>query len=283
MPTPKKSCAEIIEPFADHLSNHTKSALTIKTYRQAIECFERWLSANGGDLGALTRFDVQAYVNSLEIDGKSAGTIGKIFAAISAFSQFMGCSDVVQYVRVPEVRKTRNIAPKSLERNERNRVLRDVERDGNLRDVAILYTLLYTGLRVSELGALNRDDVTIKERSGWLIVRNGKGNVARRVPLSAEVRLHVSRYLDTRADNLPAMFLSNYRQRMSVRTVQHMAAKYGIHPHQLRHSFCRELVGAGVDLATVAELAGHADINITRRYAMPSEEDLVKAIDKAFV
>lgn len=61
-----------------------------------------------------------------------------------------------------------------------------------------------------------------------------------------------------------------------------MASKYGIHPHVLRHSFCRELVSAGIDIATVAELAGHADVNVTRRYAMPSEADLVDAIDKAF-
>jgi integrase/recombinase XerD len=148
--------------------------------------------------------------------------------------------------------------------------------------MAILYTLLYTGLRVSELVALNREDLTIRERSGSLVVRNGKGNVARKVPLSPEVRLQVGRYLETRSDADPAVFLSNFRQRISVRAVQHMAAKYGIHPHQLRHTFCRELVNAKVDLPTVADLAGHADINVTRRYAAPSEKELEEAIEKAF-
>ncbi|MFZ5816172.1 MAG: tyrosine-type recombinase/integrase [Bacillota bacterium] len=237
---------------------------------------------DGGDLGGLTRFDAQSYVKHLEASGNSATITGKTFAAMNAFAAFVERPDVVQNVRIPEVRKLRNIAPKSLERTDRNRVLREVERDGNVRDVAILYTLLYTGLRVSELVALNREDVTMKERSGWLIVENGKGYVARKVPLSAELRLHLSRYLDTRKDGDQALFLSNYRQRISVRTVQHMASKYGIHPHELRHTFCRELVGAGIEIVTVAELAGHADVNVTRRYSMPTEADLEKAIDKAF-
>lgn len=275
----QKSCVKNIDQFVTDLLNQGKGERTAQAYRHVLERFERWLSANGGDLSALTRFDVQAYVKHQEASGTSASTIGNRFAAISAYARFVERPEVLLNVRMPEVRKVRNIAPKSLERNDRNRVLREVERDGN---IAILYVLLHTGLRVSELTALNGVDVTTKERSGWLIVRNGKGNVARRVPLSAEVRLYLSRYLETRKDTNPALFLSNYRQRISVRTVQHMATKYGIHPHQLRHSFCKELVGSGVDIATVAELAGHADINVTRRYAMPSEDDLAKAIEKSF-
>lgn len=183
---------------------------------------------------------------------------------------------------MPEVRKIRHIAPKCLERNERNSLLREVERKGNLRDIAITYTLLHCGLRISELVALNREDIIIKDRSGSLKVRNGKGNVARTVPLSAEVRLHLSRYLETRTDNDPALFLSNYKKRISVRACQHMLSAFGVHPHQCRHTFCRQLVSQGVDIATVAELAGHADVNVSRRYSMPTERELERAIERAF-
>ena len=79
-----------------------------------------------------------------------------------------------------------------------------------------------------------------------------------------------------------ALFLSNYRQRISVRTVQYMLSKFGVHPHILRHTFCRELVRAGVDIATVAELAGHADINVTRRYSKPTVSELKQGIERAF-
>ncbi|MBT9166113.1 MAG: Tyrosine recombinase XerC [Chloroflexi bacterium] len=69
---------------------------------------------------------------------------------------------------------------------------------------------------------------------------------------------------------------------MSARAVQHMLAVYGVHPHKLRHTFCRELVGKGIDIATVAEPAGHADVNTTRRYAKPTPRELEEAIEKAF-
>ena len=100
--------------------------------------------------------------------------------------------------------------------------------------------------------------------------------------LSLFQRRFVYTYLEMRTDGDAALFLSNYRQRMSVRTVQHLLNDYGVHTHLMRHTFCRELVSNGVDISTVAELAGHADINVTRRYSKPSERELEQAIEKAF-
>jgi integrase/recombinase XerD len=61
-----------------------------------------------------------------------------------------------------------------------------------------------------------------------------------------------------------------------------MLSNYNVHPHALRHTFVKELVSKGIDISTVADLAGHADINVTRRYSKPTEKDLEAAIDKAF-
>lgn len=88
--------------------------------------------------------------------------------------------------------------------------------------------------------------------------------------------------MQTRRDTLAPLFLSNYRQRISIRAVQHMLKRFGIHPHELRHTFGRELVAAGTDISTVAELLGHADINVTRCYSKPTEKDIGNVIDKAF-
>jgi integrase/recombinase XerD len=278
----KKSCVEVIERFRVAQIEDGKSELTVKTYVQTLTKFNAWLLENGGDINNLTRHDVQSYINHLDADGKSASTINKTFAALSVFARYVERLDIVDNIRVPEFRKAKNVAPKSLDRNEKNRLLREVERSGNLRDIAIAYVLLHTGIRVSELCALNVDDVEIRERSGSITVRHGKGNVSRKVPLSAEARHHLKKYLDTRGDKNVALFLSNYRQRISVRTVQHMLSKFGVHPHILRHTFCRELVSAGVDIATVAELAGHADINVTRRYSKPTASELEQAIERVF-
>jgi integrase/recombinase XerD len=109
---------------------------------------------------------------------------------------------------------------------------------------------------------------------------NGKGNVSRKIPFSAGARLYLTRYLTTRDDDEPALFISNFRKRISVRTVQHMLSQFGVHPHELRHTFAKELVSNGVDISTVADLCGHSDINVTRRYSKPTERDLEAAIDK---
>lgn len=278
----RKSCAEVIDQFINDQLANGKSNNTAKTYQQSLSAFAEWLTVAGGDLIDLTRHDVQSYVRSLQDSSKSAATIGKVFACLSVFARYIDRPHAVENVRIPEQRKLRNIAPGSLERTKRNRLLRAVERDGNVRDIAITYTLLLTGLRVSELCALDRSDIIIGERSGKVTVRDGKGGISRSVPLSPEARLYLSKYLATRNDGDPALFVSNYRQRIAARTVQHMLAKYGVHPHELRHTFCRELVGSGVDIATVADLAGHSDINVTRRYSKPSARDLEHAIDRAF-
>jgi integrase/recombinase XerD len=94
--------------------------------------------------------------------------------------------------------------------------------------------------------------------------------------------LHLKNYLLLREDSNNAVFLSNYKKRISARSVQRIFKKYDVHPHQLRHTYCRELVSAGIDISTVADLAGHTDINITRRYSKPSVIELEEAIEKAF-
>lgn len=230
----------------------------------------------------MTRIDVQQYIQHLEKNRNSPATIENKFAALSVLARYLNVAEILKNIRRPEARKSRHVAPKSLDRNERNRILREVERTRNQRDIAIVYLFVYSGLRVSEMVALDREDIVIGQRSGSVTVRNGKGNIERTVPLPVEARLQLSLYLESRTDDQSALFLSNYRRRISVRSVQRVLEKFGVHPHQLRHTYCRELVGAGVDIATVAELAGHADINMTRRYAKPSAAELEHAIEKAF-
>ncbi|WP_026975714.1 tyrosine-type recombinase/integrase [Alicyclobacillus contaminans] len=277
----KKTFVEVIERFRVAQIEAGKSDLTAKTYAHTLQSFADWLTTSNGDINNPTRFDVQSYITHLDEQGKSAVTIDKTYAAISVFADWLERGDIVRDIRKAEVRKQRNIAPKSLDRNERNRLLRDVERDGNTRNIAIVYMLLQTGLRVSELCALDKTDIVMSERKGQVNVRHGKGDVARSVPLPREARLYLQRYLETRTDINPALFLSR-QGRITPRMVQYILGKYGIHPHMLRHTYCRDLVSNGVDIAVVAELAGHSDINVTRRYSKPTQDELHKVIDRVF-
>lgn len=278
----EKSVAKTINNFIKFQHTQGNSESTIKLYVGVIKDFSEWLNLDGGCIDSLTRLDVQNYMNFLASRGLCASTIENKMAAITNLAKFLDNINIVQNIRKPEHRRTSNIAPKSLEKNEKNKVLREFERSKNLRNIALVYLFLYTGLRVSELVALNKQDITVSERKGLLKVKKGKRSVEREVPIPLEARLHLQEYLNQREDSLEELFLSNYKKRISIRSVQRVLQKYGTHPHQLRHTYCRTLVNAGIDISTVADLAGHTDINITRRYSKPTVSELENAVEKAF-
>ncbi len=154
-----------------------------------------------------------------------------------------------------------------------------------LRDRALLRMLFSTGLRVSELCALNNDiDLSRDELS----VR-GKGDKVRVVFLSPEAKDAVKQYLAARQDMDEALFVNNGKRsnddggnRLTPRSVQRIikyyATKAGITrkvtPHTLRHSFATDLLGSGADLRSVQALLGHANIGTTQIYTHVTDAHL---------
>jgi integrase/recombinase XerC len=131
------------------------------------------------------------------------------------------------------------------------------------------------GLRVSEVVGLNTEDVTLRNRSGWIKVR-GKGRKERRAPLSKEARGSLEEYLEARpGPDDGALFLSRDERRMTVRSVQHMVSRTArlaglerrVTPHTLRHTFSTRYLEAGGTLAELRDILGHANIATTDRYS----------------
>lgn len=259
-----------------------KSPTTIKTYHHAIQQFDTWLDGSGTNLSEFARSDVQQYIDYMSSKKKSASTINKVWNAIKAYSKWAGKNDTVADIVIVKVADIKKQAPKAMDKLERNKLIRDVDRTGNRRDFAILMILLMTGLRVSVLVSLDRTDVDVSDRKGSLVVRAGKGNKERTLPLSVEARRAITMYLDERVDNHPALFLSNRKERISVRSVQHLMEKHGHNVHQTRHSFITELVRAGEDISVIQSLSGHSSADMILRYSMPSEEDKQKAVERLF-
>lgn len=154
-----------------------------------------------------------------------------------------------------------------------------------LRDRAILEVLFSTGLRVSELCALNR--YTNIER-GELSVR-GKGGKIRVVFFSDEAKKVIKTYLDKREDAEEAMFISLSKSdkpktigRITPRSVQRMIDHYAraagiphrVHPHTLRHLFATDLLVNGADLRSVQEMLGHSNIQTTQIYTHLTNQEL---------
>lgn len=259
-----------------------KSATTIRTYEHAIKQFVQWLDGAGASLEDYSRSDVQQYIDYLAAQKKSAATINKVWNSIKTFSKWAGKREAIEDISVVKQPDVKKQAPKGLDRLERNKLLRDIDRSGGKRDLAIVMTLMMTGIRVSELVSLDRDDVKISERSGTLTVRAGKGNKERTVPLNAEARRAVQKSLAERSDNNPALFISNRQERISVRSVQHLLGQYGVHPHQLRHTFITGLVRANEDIAIIQSLSGHSSVDMILRYSQPGEEEKQQAVEAIY-
>ena len=162
-----------------------------------------------------------------------------------------------------------------------------------LRDRAILETLFSTGLRVSELCSLNRDNVNIER--GEFAVR-GKGSKLRVVFLSDSAKDALKKYLAERSDIHEALFVGHHGSLknkesacLTPRSVQRMIKKYAIaagvikkvSPHQLRHSFATDLLQNGADIRSVQVMLGHANITTTQIYTHYTDKHL-KEIHKKY-
>jgi len=259
-----------------------KSPTTQKSYEYALIQFETWLEGAGTDLEGFSRSDVQQYIDYLAARKKAAATINKIFHAIKSFGRWAGKPEITSNIRVIKPKNILNEAPSSLTRAERLRLIRDIDRSGSPRDYAIVITALNTGLRLSELVALDRSDIEISERKGLLLVRSGKGCKERVIPMNSETRRALTSYLETRSDNLDALFLSNRFQRISNRSVQNIVEKHGVNFHALRHTFITELVRSGRDFSIIQSLTGHNNADMLLRYSRPSEEDKQIALEALF-
>ncbi|MCK5285695.1 MAG: tyrosine-type recombinase/integrase [Candidatus Pacebacteria bacterium] len=158
----------------------------------------------------------------------------------------------------------------------------------DLRDKAILELLYSTGLRVSELCALNSD---IDLRKDEMSVR-GKGDKVRVVFFSHSAKKAIKEYLDARKDMDEALFTSLSKDKASrlttrsvERLVKQLAIKAGITkkvtPHIIRHSFATDLLENGADLRSVQMMLGHSDISTTQIYTHMTDKHL-KDIHKKF-
>ena len=261
----------------------SKSPSTKKTYRHALEQFEKWLNQNDCDLYGYARTDVQSYMDFLSIRKKSPATIHKVYQAIVSFSKWSSKEVAIDAIRIVKSPSPLQVAPKALSKNDRMKLIRDVDRSGASRDFAIIILGLNTGIRLSELVNLDISDIDISERKGSLKIRSGKGNKERSIPLNAECRRALSIYLEERNDNLPALFISNRHQRISQRSVQTIAEKHEVNFHMLRHTFITELMRQGFDIAIIQSLTGHSSAEMLLRYAKPSAEEKQKTLEELYL
>lgn len=188
--------------------------------------------------------------------------------------------NVMSKVSVIKAEKT---LPKYLDENAMSDLLLAITDDFWARDMAIIMLMMISGLRVSEVVALNRDSV-----GEGLVSVFGKGKKERQVYLTSQVEDAIKEYLAVRPDvSEEALFLSRTKKRLSNRGVQFMTTKYldkiglqGYSCHKLRHTAATQLLKSGANLRVIQDTLGHESISITEVYTHIHSDDMKNAMKK---
>ena len=287
-----------LQDYRDYLYEQDKSEKTIQAYMADLRSFSQWFQRETGELVQpenITPLDVIDYRNLMLNQGNKPSTINRHLVSISSFCQWAQKHNRIPSNPVEGIRPVAEepLGPRALERKEQLALLRAVHKSGNIRDLAIITTLLHTGARVSELCELRVSDIILSQNSNMVIVREGKGTKRRNIPLNPTAVGVLKDYLNSLKDDRftfatgtptnqsPFLFYGQKRMPLTDRGVRYMIKKYGyiakikhVSPHVLRHTCAKNLIDAGQPIDRVAKILGHSNVNTTAIYTMPTERDL---------
>ncbi len=286
----------VIEQYRDHLTRVGKSPHTVRAYSHDVAAFAHWFEGTTGEAlipQAVDSRDIQEYRGYLVQRGLKPATVNRRLIALRRFFQWAKQEGLVddspfEVLETVLVKEQKGTAPRWLNRQEQLALLRAVRKGKSTRDLAIIQTLLGTGLRISELAALKVRDLELSERKGALKVREGKGSKARDIPLDNKTRMALTSYLRERPETDTDQLFLGQRGPLSEAGINYLVAKYAYQAqledctsHTLRHTFAKNLVDTDTPLDLVATLLGHESLDTTRIYTRPSEKDLERAVRRA--
>jgi site-specific recombinase XerD len=281
-----------IASFIAELGRQGMAAKTITTYTSDLVSFARWFTDSTGEAfraASVTPSDILDYKAHLRtVQRRQAATVNRRLAALRKFFLWAQATGRIAELPTATVKGVPAAprAPKSLPKRDVDRLIREAQKAGNKRNLAIVQLLRHTGLRVGELCSLRLSDIRTSERKGSVLVRSGKGDKDRTIPLNHDVREAVDAYLAVRpaaADD--HLFLGQRGEPLQTDGVQLIVRKLArraglekVTPHVLRHSFAKHVLDAGEDLATVSRLLGHERLETTAIYTEPTAADLEEAV-----
>jgi integrase/recombinase XerD len=272
---------------------------TVEAYRRDLRLWSAYSTLEGLDPAAPEREDLTGFLEALRAGAPpanvpmSSSSVARMLVSVRALYRFLASegtieTDPASRLRAPK--RPRSI-PRAISVDDVGRLI-ELPPDTLLgrRDRAMLELLYGAGLRISELVALDVDDVDLDERS--VLVRAGKGNKSRRVPMGRAAADATGAYVSVSRPELTkkaktgtsggALFLNARGVRLSrqgawkVLKTHARAAGLGdkVSPHTLRHSFATHMLDAGADIRVVQELLGHASLATTQVYTLVSESHL---------
>ena len=318
-----RALTRVLDDYLDHLAvERGLSANTLTSYRRDLRRYLQFLAGRGiVSLSEVTRADVASFATELAAPTPvppalatpalvtpapvippaerraplAKSSIGRTIVAVRGFHRFTTAEGLTTLDPAVEVSPPRvgTRLPKSLDLDQVQALLAtpDATTVAGLRDAALLELLYGTGARISEVCALDVDEVTrsIDDPDAGLRLL-GKGNKQRLVPLGSYARRAIAAWLvrgrpewQARAARPgPALLLNTRGNRLSRQTawaaVQQAAsaARIGtqVSPHSLRHSFATHLLDGGADVRVVQELLGHSSVTTTQIYTLVTVQHL---------
>ena len=269
-----------IDGFVKSMAN--KSDNTVLSYKSDVEKYITFLENNGiSSIFDTTKSTVLTYLLSLQKEGRAASTVSRVLASLRAFYAYVSAGgqlmqDPTLNLDTPSVSRK---APAILSAREVDKLLSqpDTKTVKGRRDRAILEVLYATGIKVSELIALDIRDVNTDV--GFLRCIGGARE--RILPIGQLAAIALNRYIQSGREQLlngketDALFLNYNGERMSRQGFWKLIKAYkdkagiekDITPHILRNSFAAHLLENGADLAAIQEMLGHSDISTTRIYS----------------
>ena len=295
-----------VEAFTAALGKASRAAdNTVTNYRRDLLGFRSFLIERAAVLGkrvdeidvaSITTDHIRSYLAELMKTAKRA-TVQRRLSAIKAFFRYRetttGAASPARTIRSP---KNERRLPSILQEDEVRRLLEvspspDDSTPAAIRDRAIFETLYSSGLRVGELVGLDWSD--IDEELGMVMVRAGKGNKDRLVPLgepALDALQKWKRAMPVAWEHNGPVITNLRGGRLTTRSVEMILQRRieaagvsaGVTPHGLRHSFATHMLGNGADLRSIQEMLGHASLATTQRYTHVSVNHLKEVYRRAF-
>ncbi|MCR5798559.1 MAG: tyrosine-type recombinase/integrase [Lachnospiraceae bacterium] len=281
--TPEKSSEELLDLFLTTKRLEGRSEKTLRQYRITLS---KLFECVGKNVCVMNTEDIRVFLMRYQAErAVTKATIDNIRRTLSSYFKWLEDENYIYKSPMRRIHKIKTIlsiketyADEDLER------LRDDCEE--LRNLAIIDILNSTGMRVGELERLDINDVDFDERECIVL---GKGEKERVVYFDARTKLHLMKYLASRTDSEPALFVSIRRpyKRLHASGVQSMLKKAGtisnvghVHPHKFRRTMATTAIDRGMPIEQVQRLLGHEKIDTTLNYAMVKQSNVKMAHKK---
>lgn len=287
---------QTVRAYLEYLeSARNYSPRTITAYDTDLRDLVAFMAAqNRRSFGTIDRDFLRTYLASLADRGFERTSIARKIAAIRSFFRYLKRTHTVTAnpaLSLITPKRPRRL-PSYLDEEAATRLVEQPDRstpDGT-RDAAILELLYGTGIRLSELVALNVNDLDLR---GQVIKVSGKGRKQRVVPIGRAAIAAIGSYLEQRQGRgmatERALFLASHGRRIYPQAVGRIVHRYMARvteigrqsPHTLRHTYATHLLNRGADLRAVKELLGHESLSTTQVYTHVSTARMKKVYEKA--